>query len=401
MIFRRSSSSVSRHSLHGSVRGSLAFLLLLVAGFALSGWYWSRAERPPELPYELVEIVRGDLEESVVAQGKLEPREYVDVGAQVSGQLRAIHVEIGDVVQAGDLIAEIDPRVYQARVDGNEAALKTLRAQLEEQRAQVELAARLHERNRRLIKTSVVSQEALDDSETQLAVARARVTALEAQVEEARSTLAADVTNLGYTKIFAPMSGTVVMQPSRTGQTLNASQSAPVIVQIANLDAMTARAQVAEADVMRIRPGMSVRFNTLGQLERQWRGTVRQILPSPEVINDVVLYNALVDVDNRDRGLMSGMSTQMFFVLGSARGVPLIPVRALGPRLPELDNAQGRAYSVRVARGAGVTEQTVHIGLMHRAQAEVRSGLVPGDRVAVDSHDAPDSTPAFARMPRL
>ncbi|HBG32027.1 MAG TPA: efflux RND transporter periplasmic adaptor subunit, partial [Gammaproteobacteria bacterium] len=132
-----------------------------------------------------------------------------------------------------------------------------------------------------------------------LRVAEARAASLKAQIEEARSTLAGDEANLGYTKIYAPMDGTVASQTAREGQTLNANQTAPVILQIADLGTMTVRAQVAEADVPRVQPGMDVSFTTLGSLNRRWQAVVRQILPTPEVINDVVLYNVLADVDNR------------------------------------------------------------------------------------------------------
>ena len=281
--------------------------------FAVAGagylWYASRQApgEEPETAENVVYVSRGRIEETVTAQGKVETREYVDVGAQVSGQLRKLHVAIGDNVRKGDLLAEIDPRVYESRVAADRAQLKTLQAQLTEQQAQITLARQVNERNRRLIKSNAVSQEVLEDSDATLKAALARAASLQAQIEQAQSTLEGDETNLGYTKIYAPFDGTVVSQTAREGQTLNASQQAPVIVQIANLDAMTVRAQVAEADVMRIKDGMAVYFTTLGALDRRWHGTVRQILPSPEVINDVVLYDALVDVDNRDRQLMSGM----------------------------------------------------------------------------------------------
>jgi len=148
-----------------------------------------------------------------------------------------------------------------------------------------------------------------------------------------------------------------------------------MIMQLAKLDAMTVRAQVAEADVMRLRPGLPVYFTTLGSGERRWHGTVRQILPSPEVINNVVLYNVLVDVDNHDRQLMTGMSTQMFFVLGKADQVPLLPIAALGKRQPDQDNEQGRAFWVTVKNGSEAEERLIHVGLQTRRLAEVRAGL--------------------------
>ena len=206
------------------------------------------------------EVVAGDIEEVVTAQGKLEPKNYVDVGAQVSGQLKTIGVAIGDNVKAGDLIAEIDPQIYEARLAANEARLRTLEAQRVEQTVMADQARQTRERNEKLQKSGAVSKQAFEDADTALKIAAAKLAAVEAQIEESRSTIEGDKANLNYTRIYAPMSGTVVLQGVREGQTLNASQSAPTIVQLADLDTMTVRAQVAEADIMRIKPGMAVRL---------------------------------------------------------------------------------------------------------------------------------------------
>ena len=386
-------------------RRGLRILLLLAAAGAAGYWYYQRTEAQrvdPALAYRYATIRNGHIEDVVTAQGKLETEEYVDVGAQVSGQLKQLTVQIGDVVKKGELIAEIDPRVYQSRVQVDEAHLKTLQAQLAEQQAQVTNARQVYERNRRLIQSNATSQETLEASESAWKEALARVASIKAQIEEQRSTLEGDQTNLSYTKIYAPMDGTVVSQTAREGQTLNANQQAPVIVQLANLDRMTVRAQVAEADVTRLKPGTPVYFTTLGAQDRRWHGKVRQILPTPEVINDVVLYNALVDVDNRDRQLMSGMSAQMFFVLGEADHVPLIPIAALGKRAKELDNDQGQAYHVKVKNGQAVTDKIIHVGLMNRTVAEVRDGLAAGAQVVTTGPgSAAESHNRRARRPHI
>jgi macrolide-specific efflux system membrane fusion protein len=376
-----------------SQRRLLAALLALVL-LAAGALAWHRdapAALPPDLAFETVQ--RREVTETVTAQGKLEPKSYVDVGAQVSGQLSRLHVEIGDVVQKGQLIAEIDPRIYAARVESDQARIASLTAQLAQQQAQRQNLALIHRRNLGLIGERAVSQEQLEQSEADLRVAEAAVRSLAAQIDEARSTLDGDRTNLGYTKIYAPITGTVVSQTSREGQTLNANQLAPVIVQVADLDTMTVRAQVAEADVMRLRVGTDVEFTTLGAFERRWRGQVRQVLPSPEVINDVVLYNVLVDVDNRDRQLMKGMSTQVFFVLGRAENALSVPSSALGRRRPEQDQNGTQAYEIRVREGDRLATRVVQVGHMSRQWAEVRQGLAEGEAVAVPRTAAPKTAP--------
>lgn len=227
--------------------------------------------------------------------------------------------------------------------------------------------------------------------------------ALEAQIEQAQSNLDEDQTNLNYTKIYAPMDGTVVDQSVEEGETINANQTTPTIVQVANLDVMTAKAEVAEADVMKLAKDTPMYFTTLGSGDRRWKGTVRQILPTPEEINDVVLYNVLVDVDNTDLSLLPGMTTQMFFVLASAQDVPVIPTSALGRRLKDADTDQGEAYQVQVMGDSGVEKRTVIISLSDRAQAAVATGLKAGEKIlpALQQSGTKDERPKRTPQMRL
>src|ERR1051325_3988385 len=213
------------------------------AGLAAAGCSGSApaAREPDPSRQQPITISRGNIEEVVTAQGKLEPKEYVDVGTQVSGQLKKIYVQIGDTVKKGQLLAEIDPRVYQAQVEASEAHLNSLKAQLEQQKAAAVLAEQNLKRNQTLIAADAVSKQALQESESEAAAARAQVNAIAAQIQETQSNLKGIQTNLGFTKIYAPMSGTVTTMPAREGQTLNANQTAPTILQVANLDMMTVR----------------------------------------------------------------------------------------------------------------------------------------------------------------
>jgi macrolide-specific efflux system membrane fusion protein len=318
--------------------------------------------------YNAVTITSGDLVKLVTAAGSLKAKEYVDVGTQVSGRLEKIHVKIGDRVRKGQLIAEMDPTVYQSTVRKDQANLDNLKAQLGQQQAELALALQQQERNTQLRKQNAVSQDTVDQSEAAARVAQAKLTAIAAQIKAAEATLAGDLANLGYTKIYAPMGGTVVAQPSLEGQTLNAAQSTPVIVQIAQLDVMTAWAQVAEADVIHIDTSTPAYFTTLGMPERRWRGAVTQVQPTPTTKNDVVLYNVLIDVDNREGMLLPSMTVQVFFTLGEAKGAALVPVSAL-----QADTKEGSGhYRARVLTDSGPVERTVQIGLTNRNFAQVR-----------------------------
>jgi len=363
-----------------------ALAVVLVAGGGAFAYRQVGPERTPS--FKTAPVTTGDIEKTVTALGALQPKDYVDVGAQVSGQLKKVHVAIGDRVKQGDLLAEIDPTVLETRTRTDKANLENLRAQYDEQEANLVLARQQLTRNQNLFKAKIVSEDTLQTSQAQVAAAEAKADALKAQIDGAQATLDGDIANLGYTKIYAPMSGTVVSQTALEGQTLNANQTAPIILRIADLDTMTVWAQVAEADVVKITPNMSAYFTTLGLPERRWQGTVQQIQPTPQTVNDVVLYNVLIDVKNGDGVLMTSMTAQVFFVLGGAKNVPLVPVVALGqPRAGTTDE-----YEVRVLTAEGPRRRAVKIGLSDRTSAQVVSGLAVGDNVIVGTTDGGPAT---------
>ncbi|QET04529.1 MULTISPECIES: efflux RND transporter periplasmic adaptor subunit [Cupriavidus] len=368
-----------------------ALFALLVAGL----WWWLL--RPTEI-VDTVPVTRGDIESSVTALGILQPRSYVDVGAQASGAIRRIHVQPGDAVTRGQLLVEIDPSVQQARVDATRATLASLRAQLAEQYAQRDLARQQAERQRSMARDGSTRDEDVQTAEAALRVALARIDNLRAQIDGASSQLKGDEAQLGYTRIFAPIAGTVVTLDAREGQTLNATYQTPTILRIADLSAMTVWTEVSEADVRRVRPGMSVYFTTLGVQDgegaaRRWTGKVRQILPAPPTpagpapaagaaaaaspAGKVVLYTVLFDVDNGDRALMPQMSAQVFFVAASVSNVLVAPLPALQPV-----NGQPGRYTARVLGADGrIADRQVATGVRDRLSAEVVSGLKEGERL--------------------
>jgi macrolide-specific efflux system membrane fusion protein len=316
-------------------RATKAALALAVAlalgGGAYFGWNAWNDTSASQRQFTFATVQRGDLEDAVTATGILQPRDYVDVGTQVSGQLKKLHVEIGSVVKAGQLLAEIDPTVYQSRVDADRAQLRTQEAQFADKEAQLALAEQQHRRQTNLMRENATTQDALDTAAATRRSAEAQIGVLKAQMEQTRSSLRGDEANLNYTKIHAPMAGTVVAQSAKQGQTLNANQSAPIVVRIADLSVMTVQSQVSEADVPKLKVGQDVYFTTLGNQTKRWTGRLRQINPTPEVVNNVVLYNALFDVENPDRALMTQMTAQVFFVTAQAKDAVLVPVSALRP----------------------------------------------------------------------
>jgi macrolide-specific efflux system membrane fusion protein len=203
---------------------------------------------------------------------------------------------------------------------------------------------------------------------------------LKAQIEQTESTLRGDEATLGYTKIFSPMNGTVVAINVRQGQTLNTNQSAPIIMRIADLSTMTVWTQVSEADVSKLTLGMKAEFTTLGSGKQRWEGALRQILPTPEIVNNVVLYTALFDVQNPERDLMTQMSAQVFFIVADAKDVLTVPAAALREARP----GSGE-YSVEVKTAFGTEVRNVETGVRTRVLAEVKSGLEEGDAVVLQN----------------
>jgi macrolide-specific efflux system membrane fusion protein len=325
----------------------LAVALLAFGGYF--GWLKWQAYSNRLAQYQIVKVQRGDIDDLVIATGTMQPRDYVDVGAQVSGQLKKIHVEIGSQVRAGDLLGEIDPTVFRANVEARRALLRNQQATLMDKESQFTLAQLQLNRQKNLMAGDATTADSLQSAEAVARSAKAQIDALQAQIEQTRSTLQADEANLNYAKIYAPIDGVVVSITARQGQTLNANQQAPTILRIADLSTMTVQTQVSEADIGQLRPDMDVYFTTLGGRGKRWYGKLRKVEPTPTVSNNVVLYNALFDVANTQRSLLPQMTAQVFFVAASARDVLLAPASAVTLRR---GNHSGVANSVAAPKGA-------------------------------------------------
>ncbi len=349
---------------------------------AISGglWWWAPWKGEKAAPPETVVVGRGNLKLTVSALGNLQPLQFVDVGTQVTGQLSKLHVVIGQAVKKGELIAEIDPTLFESRVGQTSAQISNSQALLTDRRAQLALATQRVERNRTLIGSDAVSRQELEASEAAHDQAQAAVKAIEAQIGQQSAALRFDNTNLRYTRIFAPMDGTVVSLTARQGQTLVAAQQAPVILRIADLGTMTVQAEVSEADISRIKVGTPASFNTLGLPDRRWSGTVRQILPTPETLNNVVLYKVLFDVENPDGALLPQMSAQVSFLLDKVDDALVIPARALLP---------GRPQRVEVMEAGKPVERPVKTGMETRKEVQVVEGLREGEILLLPAGGGP------------
>lgn len=329
---------------------------LLAAAAMIAVWLGWQAiwggEKAPE--YQTAEVVRGDIEVSISSAGKVAPKETVAVGAQVSGQLTELLVEAGDLVEEGQLLARIDATIAETNVEGSRAQLLELQASRKQQQATLELAKANAERAKMLFDNDAIARADYESSQAEYAVAIGRLEAIDAQITRQSSSLRALQATLEFTNIYAPISGTVVSIEAVEGQTLNANQTAPTILTLADLTIMTVETDVSEADVLRVKPGQAAWFSTLGDSARRWETSVRQILPTPEVLNDVVLYKALLDIENPDNLLKPEMTAQVFFVTGSAKDAILVPVTALQANPPRRNRS--REEGTRTASASGERE---------------------------------------------
>ncbi len=361
---------------------------LLVAGGA--AWWFTRT--PPAAPAPPTGIAAlADLTQTVQAAGVLQARTRVDVGAQVSGQIQTIHVELGQQVKKGDLLVSLDPELARSDVAQAEAAVAQAAAALDSRRIDATTARRELGRQQRLLAGQATAANEAERAETELAKIEADLRGQAANLVRLQADLDKRKVNLSYTRITAPMNGTVVNLPVQVGQTLISVQITPVILTLADLDTITVRTKVPEADVQAIKVGQAARFATLSGEGKRYEGKVRVIQPVPERAGNAVFYNVLFEVDNRDRALFSDMTVQVDIETGTARQVLAVPIVALGER-----GKDGR-FTVYVLDAANKqTPRQVKVGLQDGAKVQVLEGLKAGDKVLLAPPSAADAASAPA-----
>ncbi|HLJ26470.1 MAG TPA: efflux RND transporter periplasmic adaptor subunit [Candidatus Angelobacter sp.] len=354
--------------------------IFLVAGAGAFVYHWIFAT--PKVVYTTAAVQRGDIESTVVAAGIIQPVTYVDVGAQTSGMLKSLKVQRGDHVEKGQLLAEIDPALADTALTSSNAALSSMTSQRAVKQAALVLAKAQMVRSDELFAAGVISASDRDVARAAYDAALADAASLSAQMKEAKAAVDTGKTNVGYTKILAPMAGEVVSITLLEGQTLNANQSAPNILRIADISTVTVWSQVSEADIVDVKPGQAVYFTVLGST-RRWSGKVRQVLPTPELINNVVFYDVLFDIPNPEGELKIQMTAQVFIVLAQAKGVLLVPAAAIG------NASEGSTITVQVLKANGTVEtRTIKIGIKSELSAEVTKGLKEKEQVIITGKTA-------------
>lgn len=369
-----------------------AAVVIVVVGVAVAaGWtYWAPSQAVAEPT--TVSVGRGDLEQTVLASGALEANRVTSVGAEVSGRIQTLAVKLGDVVKTGDLIAEIDSVDQENAVKSAEASLANMKAQLSAKQADLKTAQAALERSDKLQAQNLLSDADLLTAQATLASAEAAIASLDAQVSQSELAVESARLDLERTKIVAPVGGTVVAVLVTEGQSVNASQTAPTIIKIADLDTMQIKAQISEADITRVTPGQKATFTILGDPKTRIAATLLSVDPAPNAIStsdtglsgtdNAVYYNGIFSVANPDHRLRIAMTAQVTIIIDQRKGVLTLPSSALG--------SAGRdgLYSVGVFDPATgkVRPAQVKVGLNNNITAEITEGLSEGDRVVAGAN---------------
>lgn len=386
------------------LKSTLIIVLVFFAVFGTTTYYlWLK---PSPLPSYATETVRqGNIESSVLASGMLQASKLVSVGAQVSGQITQLKVKLGDNVKKGDLIAEIDNLTQQNTLKEAQASLKSLKAQYKAKQAQIKQATQEFQRQKAMLADNASSRADYESAESDLAVYKAELDQLTAEIDQEKVSVNSAEVDLGYTKIHAPMDGTVVYTAVEVGQTVNANQSTPTIVELANLDTMTVKAQISEADVINTFAGQPVYFTILGNSSHRYEAKLESIEPGPTSMDgddsdmtpdddDAVYYNGLFNVLNPNHTLRIGMTAQVTIILKESKNTLLVPSQVLTPV-----DRHSNLYSVPVLKNNQIQQTNVTVGINNKVNAEILSGLNEGDKIVVGMPSGDTFTSKMRRGP--
>jgi len=369
-------------------------LALLGTGLTAKKVYFSK----PKATFVTAEAATMDLEESVLASGTLKAFKTVAVGAQVSGQLKTLHVALGDKVKKGQLLAEIDPVLQQNTLKDSEAQVENLRAQKRSKEELLKQYRLAFQRQSQMAAKDAASRADLESAQAQLESTRYDIAALDAQIKKAVIAVDTAQANLGYTRINAPMDGVVISIDTEEGQTVVSTQSATTILTLADLDTMTVKAKISEADVTRVKPGLVTYFTLLGDADQRYYGKLRAVEPGPvssstssgtssssSTSSTAIYYYGLFEVPNPGNRLKVSMTAQVAIVLNQAKQALCIPVGAL------MDKGKDGRTTVKVLKGEMAESRSIRTGISNNVQVQVLEGLRAGEKVVVgDSTSVPD-----------
>lgn len=369
-------------------------IIFVLAGVVIAEFI-SFSKTPSRLT---VSVLRMDLEESVQAAGSIRPVDQVNVGAQVNGQVVSIKVAIGERVKKGQLLVEIDPSLQIYALQKAKANLASVRAQLAGKAATLKNYKATLARQKMLYKANAGAETDLEQAQTNVDTTRSDIKVLKTQIVQAKIDVETAQANVSYTKITAPIEGEIMFIVAQLGQTVVSAQSVPTILVMGNLDRMTVKAQISEADIVRVQKNQEAYFTVFGAPGRRFSGKLRAIETVPEsAIGDrssaqvatAIYYNGVFEVANPDRVLKPFMTAQVRIVQKMAHQALVVPLSALRE-----NPGQKEAYRVDVLSPAGKRiSRPVEIGIKNDVYVQIVKGLQQGENVLLDEDRAlPNAT---------
>ena len=371
------------------------YLSLIIFTLGVLGYVFLGSNGKQDATYLTEEVTRGDIEKTVVATGSIESINEVDVGAQVSGKITKLYVKLGQEVKKGDLIAEIDSSTQLNTLNTRKAALASYQAQLKAKQTALDVAQSAYGRQAKLYKNT------LDG-------AKADVDVIEASIKQAEIEVNTAETNLGYTQITSPIDGTVISMPISEGQTVNANQTTPTIVKVADLSQMRVKPEISEGDITKVKAGQMVNFTILSDPNTHYESVISSVDPATTTISDksstssntttssssAVYYYANLIVANPDRTLRIGMTTENNIIIANAKDVLRISSIAL--------KKEGKGYVVNVLNDKNQPEmREVEIGVQNDFHTEIKRGLKAGEKVIVSQVASGEQVGTMPRGPRI
>jgi HlyD family secretion protein len=364
---------------------------LVLGGLA---FWWGRGEKPAAA-YTTVSASRGTVVKTVTASGSINPVDTIQVGSYVSGIIKEVLCDYNTEVKKGQLCAKIDPRPFEMVVDQDKANLETANSQLEKDEANLAYAKRSYDRNLDLLHQGVVTQDAVDSAKDVYDQALAQIKLDRNIIDQRRASLREAEINLGYTNIVSPVDGTVISRNVTTGQTVAASFQTPTLFIIANsLTEMQVDASISESDIGDVKVGDKASFTVEAFPDHSFDGVVTQVRQSPQYVQNVVTYDAVIRVSNPNLLLKPGMTATSRIVVERRDDVLRVPDDAMrytpgglagvkGESIPSLAGGSPGEGHVWVLRDGRPVPVVVGVGLEGDSYAEIHRGLAVGDKVIV------------------
>lgn len=379
----------------------------------LAVYFYIKTQSKGEAPqYITAPVKRADIAINVLATGQVQAFSQVNVGAQASGQISALNVALGDEVTAGQVIAEINPDTQENELSKAQAQLKNNQAQLSVQQASLAQARKNLARQKMMYAEGATSKQALENAQTQVQTSQAQLSQAKLQIEQSNIALKKARLDRSYTSVKAPSAGTVIALPVREGQTINAVQVSPTIATLAQLDKMTVKLEISEADVSKVKAGMPTHFTIMGG-NHKYESVLKNIDPAPISISNngssriasgtPIYYYGTLEVPNEDGALRMYMTANAVIAVKQVKDVLSIPVSALKGASESAQSADEKQpptptmETVNVLNAQGQMDvRTITVGLNNGIDVEVLSGLEVGENVVISATDPNRAgTPAF------